>query len=80
MIVNERRSVRKGTRVVSIVMFCACSSRSASRRNAYSNSIPSALHAASIRSAFPSGTECVSKRSRPISVDFPWSTCPTTTR
>ncbi len=79
MIVNERRSVRNGTRVVSIVMFWACSSRRASRRKAYSNSIPSALQAASIRSAFPSGTEWVSKRSRPIRVDLPWSTWPTTT-
>ena len=32
-----------------------------------------------MRSAFPSGTEWVSKSSLPMRVDFPWSTWPTTT-
>ena len=46
--------------MVSIVMFCSCSSSSASSRNEYSNSIPSASHAFLICSTLPSGNELVS--------------------
>ena len=62
---------RKPIRVVSIVMFWACSSRKASRRKAYSKGIPSSREAFSAASNLPSGKEPVSARSLPIRVDFP---------
>jgi len=41
--------------------------------------MPSAAHAFWMASALPCGIESVSKSRRPMSVDLPWSTWPTTT-
>ncbi len=71
--------VLKKTRAASIVMPYACSSLSASSRNAFSNRFACRSHVQRPASSFPSGSEPVSSSRRPTTVLFPWSTCPVTT-
>ena len=51
----------------------------ASRRKAYSKGLALRAHSARTCSSLPSGREPVSAKSRPMTVDLPWSTWPTTT-
>src|SRR5207253_4411514 len=60
-------------------MPCSCSSRKASNRKAYSNSLPCRRQISRTFSSFPSGRVPVSAKRRPSRVDLPWSTCPTMT-
>src|SRR5262245_52309625 len=62
-----------------MVMPWSCSSDRASSRKAYSKGLPVRSHSCRTASSLPCGSEPVSASRRPTTVDFPWSTCPTTT-
>ena len=79
MMMYFRFSVSKKQRAVSMVIPCARSSLNASSRKAYPKGLPVRRHSSRIDSILPSGREPVSARSRPMTVDLPWSTCPATT-
>src|SRR4051812_39266278 len=63
-----------------MVMPWDLSSLRASSRKAYSNGRAVRAQRSRICSSFPSGSDPVSASRRPITVLFPWSTWPTTTR
>src|SRR5260370_33881861 len=75
----SRSGRRSQTRVVSMVTAWSRSAWKASSANDHSMATPRRSLDARSSSALPTGNAPSSWRSRPISVDLPWSTWPTTT-
>src|SRR5579885_1365971 len=79
MITMSRSGSRNQTRVVSIVTAWSRSAWKASSAKDHSMPTPRRSLTARSSSALPLGSAPTSWRNRPISVDLPWSTWPTTT-